>query len=113
MSHFAKIENGVVTQVIVATQEEINSERHGDAFLWIQCSYNNNFRGTYPCIGYTYDILKDVFISKKPYPSWILGEDNVWYPPSPSPVLEEGDTSISWTWNEEAQTWDSYIVEKN
>jgi hypothetical protein len=40
MSHFAKVENGIVTSVIVAEQEFINSGVVGDPSLWIQTSYN-------------------------------------------------------------------------
>jgi len=112
MSHFAKVENGIVTKVVVATQEEINSERHGDAFNWVQCSYNGNFRGCYPIPGFTYDKLKDIFIQPQLYPSWTLNDNNVWEAPSPSPVLEEGDTSISWSWNEETQSWDEESPEE-
>ena len=45
MSHFAKIDsNNIVTEVIVAEQDFINSGAVGDSFLWIQTSYNGNFR---------------------------------------------------------------------
>ena len=64
MSHFAKIDsNNVVTEVIVAEQDFINSGKVGDSFLWYQTSYNNNFRGKYAGIGYTYDKVNDVFLS--------------------------------------------------
>ena len=45
MSHFAKINsNNIVTEVIVAEQDFINSGAVGDSFLWVQTSYNHNFR---------------------------------------------------------------------
>ena len=50
MAHFAKIENGVVTQVIVAEQEFIDSGSLGDPTQWIQTSYNGNIRNTYVLI---------------------------------------------------------------
>jgi len=31
--------------------------------VWKQTSYNNNFRGTYAGIGYTYDAVNDVFVA--------------------------------------------------
>ena len=41
MSHFAKIDsNNIVTEVIVAEQDFINSGVVGDSFLWVQTSYN-------------------------------------------------------------------------
>jgi len=77
MSHFAKVENGVVTEVIVATQEEINSERHGDAFNWIQCSYNGNFRGRFPGVGTEWDKESQQFLSQE-IPDGCPGEDYMW-----------------------------------
>jgi len=53
MSHFAKVIDGTVTQVIVSEQDFINSGAVGDSFLWIQTSYNNNFKGKFASIGDT------------------------------------------------------------
>lgn len=69
MAHFAKVDNGVVTQVIVINNETLNnaefpeSEPIGQEFIaslglngeWIQTSYNANFRGAYAGIGFTWD----------------------------------------------------------
>lgn len=41
MSHFAKVENGIVTHVIVAEQDFINSGLVGDPSIWIQTSYKD------------------------------------------------------------------------
>ena len=38
MSHFAKLNNNVVTEVIVTEQDFINSGAVGDSFLWVQTS---------------------------------------------------------------------------
>ena len=73
MAHFAKIENNVVTQVIVVNNQEVPDEATGIAFCksvfgqdteWVQTSYNNNFRGTFAGIGYTYDGEK--FVAPEP-----------------------------------------------
>jgi hypothetical protein len=102
MSHFAKIDNNnVVTEVHVAEQDFINSGLVGDSFLWVQTSYNNNFRKQYAGIGYTYDKANDVFISPKPYPSWALDASFDWQPPTAMPVDDK-----MYTWNEETETWD-------
>jgi hypothetical protein len=66
MAHFAKIEDGIVTQVVVVDNEH---EANGEAYLnslglegtWIQTSYNSNIRGKYAAIGDTYDSVADVF----------------------------------------------------
>jgi hypothetical protein len=63
MSHFAKVENNIVTEVIVAEQDFIDSGAVGDASLWIQTSYTSSTRGCYAGIGYTYDSELDVFVA--------------------------------------------------
>ncbi len=77
MAHFAKIENGVVQQVIVVSNDDCNggdypdSEPIGQTFIaslglsgeWLQTSYHANFRGLYAGIGYTYNANSDEFVS--------------------------------------------------
>lgn len=77
MAHFAKIENGVVTQVIVVDNADCAggdfpaSEAAGQAFInsiglageWRQTSYNGNFRGKYAGIGDSFDADADEFKS--------------------------------------------------
>ena len=101
MSHFAKLNNNVVTEVIVAEQDFINSGAVGDSFLWVQTSYNGSFRKNYAGVGYTYDKSKDAFIAPKPYPSWTLDASFDWQPPTAMPVDDK-----NYTWNEETETWD-------
>jgi hypothetical protein len=103
MSHFAKIENSVVTKVIVAEQDFINSGHVGDSFLWVQTSYNGSFRKNYAGIGYTYDKSRDAFTPPKPYPSWILNEDTcLWDAPAVMP--SDGERYV---WDEATTTWKS------
>ena len=102
MSHFAKIENNIVTEVIVAEQDFINSGAVGDSFLWVQTSYNNNFRKNFAGIGYTYDSTRDAFIPPQPYPSWTLDEDTCRWE---CPVAHPNDGNI-YEWNETDQQWD-------
>ena len=71
MSHFAKIENNIVTQVIVAEQDVIDSGLFGDPKSFIQTSYNTHngvhllggtpLRKNFAGIGYTYDPVADEF----------------------------------------------------
>ena len=105
MAHFAKIENNIVTEVLVVHND---LEHRGADFLandlglggiWIQTSYNNNFRKQYAGIGYTYDEINDVFIAPQPYASWSLNENFEWQPPTPRP--EEG----LWYWDEDSLSW--------
>jgi hypothetical protein len=68
MAHFAKIEDGLVTNVVVVDNEH---EANGEAYLnslglegtWVQTSYNGNIRGKYAGIGDSYDSVADVFVS--------------------------------------------------
>jgi hypothetical protein len=71
MSHFAKIENNIVTQVIVVEQDVINTGLFGDPTSWVQTSYNTRdgvhllggtpLRKNFAGVGYTYDPVKDEF----------------------------------------------------
>jgi hypothetical protein len=76
MAHFAKIEDGIVCQVIVVNNEVlkdingIEQESIGAAFCadtfggtWVQTSYNANFRGKYAGTGNKYDAELDKFVS--------------------------------------------------
>jgi hypothetical protein len=77
MAHFAKVENGIVQQVIVVSNDDCGggdfpeSEAPGQAFIaslgldgeWLQTSYHANFRGKYAGIGDTYDAETDEFIT--------------------------------------------------
>jgi len=117
MSHFAKIQNGVVTEVIVAEQDFINSGLVGPASEWVQTSYNTRggvhygedgqpdggtaLRGNYAGIGYTYDSAHDVFYAPQPYPSWTLNNTTwLWESPVPYPT----DAKM-YEWNEEQRNW--------
>ena len=101
MSHFAEINNdGVVQRVIVAEQDFINSGAVGDSFIWVQTSYNNNFRKQFAGIGFTYDKAKDKFIAPQPYPSWALDSNDDWQAPSAVPddgkLYDRDEDSKSW-----------------
>ena len=111
MSHFAKVENGVVTQVIVAEQDVIDSGLFGEPSSWVQTSYNTQggvhvlggtpLRKNFAGIGFTYDAVRDAFIPFQPFPSWVLNEDTcLWESPIPYP--QDGKEYI---WNEEQLNW--------
>jgi len=113
MSHFAKVENGIVTQVIVIEQDVLNTGHWGDPSLWIQTSYNTHggvhsqgntpLRKNYAGVGYTYDSERDAFVPPTPFPSWTLDEGTCnWNPPVPMPTAEN-----KWyVWNEAVLNWD-------
>ena len=85
MSHFAKVENGIVTQVIVIEQDVLNTGHWGDPSLWVQTSYNTHggvhtnggtpLRKNFAGIGWTYNSALDAFIPPKPEEhEWVLNE---------------------------------------
>jgi hypothetical protein len=103
MAHFAKLNNNIVTEVIVSEQDFINSGAVGDSFLWVQTSYNGNFRKNFAGVGYTYDKTRDAFIPPQPYPSWTLVEDTCqWKPPITCP-----DDDKMYTWDEDVYQADN------
>ena len=111
MAHFAKVVNGLVTQVIVAEPEFFDTFIDTSPGEWVQTSYNT-FKGihqldgtplrkNYAGIGYTYDSQRDAFIPPKPYASWILDEDTChWNAPTPYPTDNK-----NYGWNEDNQSW--------
>ena len=102
MSNFAKIDNtNTVTQVIVTEQDFINSGAVGDSFLWVQTSYNSNFRKNFAGTGFTYDSVRDAFIAPKTYPSWTLNDTTCnWEAPVAHP-----DDGKEYEWNEDTTNW--------
>ena len=105
MAHFAKLDNNIVTEVIVAEQDFINSGAVGDSFLWVQTSYNRNFRKNYAAVGYTYDKSKDAFIAPKPYPSWVLVENTCqWTAPTAMP-----SDGKAYEWDEDTTAWAAIV----
>lgn len=112
MGHYAKVVNGVVTQVIVAEANFFDSFVDTSPGKWIQTSYNTHagvhsqggtpLRKNFAGIGFTYDKTRDAFIPPKPYPSWLLNDDTCQWDP---PVAYPEDEGLH-VWNEETQSWD-------
>ena len=121
MASFAKIglNNKVIEVLSVHNNELLDSngveqEVNGIDFLtkltgyplWVQTSYNNNFRKNHAGIGYTYDENRDAFIPKKPYNSWILNETTCqWESPIPYPQDDN-----KYTWNETIKNWEVVTI---
>lgn len=111
MAHFAKVNGGIVEQVIVAEPEFFDTFVDSSPGEWIQTSYNTYggqhklggtpLRKNYAAVGYTYDRELDAFIAPKPFDSWTLNEETcLWEAPSPYP----SDGEI-YDWDEETTSW--------
>tara|TARA_R100001163_G_C5020978_1_gene163810 strand:+ start:337 stop:756 length:420 start_codon:yes stop_codon:yes gene_type:complete len=131
MAHFAKIEDGNVTDIIVVANavlddgSETENEQQGKDLIaqigkdgtWVQTSYNNNFRKQYAVIGGTYNSEKDIFINPKPLDcwgdvceSWSLDSNDDWQPPTEKPT-EDPKEGGQWVWTEAFTTWlDTQVV---
>lgn len=105
MAHFAKVEDGLVTQVIVADSQQWCEVNLGGT--WVQTSYNTignqhpegrPLRKNYAGIGYHYDGVG--FYAPQPFPSWIKdAETYLWNAPVPRP------TEGFWKWDEDSLSW--------
>jgi hypothetical protein len=110
MAHFAKVEDGIVTEVLVIEQDVIDTGAFGDPSLWVQTSYNTYggqhpegrpLRMNYAGVGYTYDADRDAFIAPQPFASWTLNEDTcLWDAPSSYPT-----DSKPYRWDEATLAW--------
>ena len=111
MAHFAKVNNGIVEQVIVAEPEFFDTFVDSSPGQWIQTSYNTHggvhllggtpLRKNYAGIGFTYDATRDAFIPPKPYASWTLNEDSCLWE---APVAYPDDGEI-YVWDETTTAW--------
>lgn len=109
MSHYAKVLDGQVIEVIVAEQDVIDTGIFGHG--WVQTSYNTigglhtqggtPLRKNYAGVGYAYDASRDAFIPPQPFPSWTMSEDTcLWSAPTPMPTDKKlyhwDETTLSW-----------------
>ena len=117
MSHFCKVLDGKVIQVIVAELEFFNTFVDSSPGEWIQTSYNTRggvhygsdgqpdggvaLRGNYAGIGYTYNAANDVFYAPQPFASWVLDQTTwLWNVPVPHPTDGE-----QYVWDEPTISW--------
>ena len=106
MAHYAKVEDGVVTQVIVADNKEWCETNLGGT--WVQTSYNTKgnqhpegrpLNKNYAGIGYTWDGTG--FAAPQPYASWTKDSDTyLWEAPVAMPTDDK-----MYRWDEETISW--------
>jgi hypothetical protein len=119
MSHYAKVVDGVVTNVIVADADFIATYNDGEPGTWVQTSYNTwgnvhhapnsntpdggvPLRANYAGIGYIYDSVNDVFYMPQPFPSWTISAETNWLWAAPTPMPTDGQ---QYSWDETNQVW--------
>ena len=120
MAHFARVKDGIVTNVIVAEQEFIDSYQDTEPGIWVQTSYNTKggvhyvtdsttpssdqskaLRKNYAGKGYIYDRGRDAFYAPQPYPSWKLNDTTcIWE----APVAHPSDGKL-YDWDESSKSW--------
>jgi hypothetical protein len=115
MSHFAKVTDGKVVQVIVAEKEFFDTFVDSSPGTWLQTSYNTHgnqhpegrpLRGNYAGIGYTYDATNDVFYAPQPYSSWTLN-NATWTWEAPVVMPTDGK---DYKWNESITNWEEVTL---
>jgi len=125
MSHYAKVDNGIVVSVINAEADFFTHFVDTSPGKWIQTSYNTKggihyspttgqpdggtaLRANFAGIGYIYDEINDVFHAPRPLDrnnilcgSWTISAPNwIWTPPTPMP-----DTTNFYVWDEPTKAW--------
>ena len=115
MAHYAFLDdNNIVTEVIPGRNEDevvdgiSDWEAHYAEVRGQRCirtSYNNNIRGTFAGIGYSYNEEEDIFVTPQPFPSWTRN-GSFWEAPTPMPT--EGGP---WMWVEADLNWQAIPTE--
>jgi hypothetical protein len=112
MSHFAKIVDNKVVNVIVAEPEFFETFIDSSPGLWLQTSYNTHggvhklggtpLRKNFAGIGWNYDAEHDAFYEPQPFSKWNLNmESFLWEPPIPMP-----DDGNKYLWNDADGVWE-------
>ena len=117
MTHFAKICDGKVVQVIVAEPDFFNTFVDSSPGQWLQTSYNTRggvhygadgepdggtaLRGNYAGVGYSYDAANDVFYAPQPFASWVLNQTTWQW----EPLVAYPTDGLQYSWDEAATAW--------
>ena len=112
MAHFARVNNGIVEEVIVAEQDFIDNYNCPNPGTWIQTSYNTHMgvhklggtplRYNFAGKNFHYDSSADAFYPPQPYTSWTLNTSTYQWD---APVTYPTDGQ-DYQWNEDTTSWD-------
>jgi len=111
MAHYAKVNDGIVIDVIVAEAEFFDTFVDDTPGEWVQTSYNTRggvhsdggtpLRKNYAVISGIYDSVRDAFYRPQPYPSWTLNETTCMYE---APTAYPSDDKF-YEWDEDTTNW--------
>ena len=102
MSYYAKINNGIVEQVIVAEPEFFDTFVDDTPGQWLETKMDGSIRKNYAGVGFTYDATRDAFIPPNQYESWTLNGNTCQWE---CPVAYPDDAKL-YNWNEKTKAWD-------
>ena len=125
MAHFAELSQAnIVLRVVVIDNNDVianggdqsaTAEKAVEQIVpfskwgvkWVQTSYNNNFRKQYAGIGFTFDSVKNKFISPQPFASWSLDANDDWQAPVAYPTVTTYGDNVKYmiSWDEAGQRW--------
>lgn len=100
MAYYAKIENGVVVQVIVADQAFVDAQPG----TWVETKKDGSIRSKYAGIGDEFHEDLDAFVTKKMYPSWSLDPVSKEY----KAPINKPSNGKDYEWDEVNGTWVEY-----
>ena len=115
MAHWAKVENGIVTQVNVVEDDFLQGNPERYTGTWVKTSYNTHggvhtLGGTplnknYAGVGYSWDGVG--FAAPQPFNSWTLNQESyLWEAPTPMPIDDK-----PYSWDEESLSWVKIVTE--
>jgi hypothetical protein len=111
MARFAKVENGVVTNVVIVDDEH---QQYGEKYLndmgldgtWVDSSFDTSVGVKSAGVGDVYNEELNRFEVARPFASWDWDEESQDYlPPVPRPKVFS-------LWNEETLSWEEAATNK-
>ena len=109
MPYFARINDQNIVTFVERVVGVADGDAEGESFLralygttdrFRFCKYDGTIRKQYPGVGFSFDEGADVFVSPRPYPSWMLDDNFDWQAPVPYP--QDGKKYV---WDEATLGW--------
>ena len=106
--YWAKVQNEVVMDVIIASEEVKNATVDGIKGKWVECKKDGSIRKNMAVRGGIYSNADDAFADPKPpYASWTLNKSTYkWEAPVDYP-----DDGKRYYWDEASKSWKEFDTE--